>query len=216
MVDERPDRRAVASLIPPATAATLAPRAQAVDLQGGGASAMQKFIQQALPANKQLRPLTIRLRECRVTETADSKAPGRVDGRITIKMAFDWQRDGQTIALTEYQGAARYGRPAGQLGVVEPTLRQALTEAMRYLHTWVKQNAPHNAKLATGVQVFFTDYTENQDTDTLFYDPKRPLDFSDFTGPRRSGGIRRPWCFPTSPTKAPRRWWGAKCSSALR
>ncbi|MBC6606077.1 hypothetical protein H8B13_04525 [Hymenobacter sp. BT188] len=198
VIDERPDRRAVASLIPPATATTTAPapKPQAVDLQGGGGSVIQKFIQQTLPANKQLRPITIRLRECKVTETSDPKAPSRVDGRITIKMAFDWQRDGQTIALTEYQGAARYGRPAGQLGVVEPTLRQALTEAMRYLHTWVKQNAPHNAKLATGVQVFFTDYTDNQEADTLFYDPKRPLDFADFKGTRQSGGNTAAVIFP--------------------
>lgn len=196
VVDERPDRRAVAALLLPPTVATLAPKSQTVDLQGGGLAAIRQFVQQSLPPNKQLRALTIRLRECTVTETSDPKAPGRVEGRVTIKMAFDWERDGQTVALTEYQGAARYGRPAGQLAAVEPTLRQALTESLRYLHTWVGKNAPHNPKLATGVEVFFTDYTDNQEPDTLFYDPRRPLQFADFTGVRRSGGNTVAVVFP--------------------
>jgi hypothetical protein len=196
VVDERPKRRAVALLLPPPTAAAPAPTAQAVDLQGGSLTAIRQFVQQSLPANKQLRPVTIRLRECSVTETADPKSPGRVEGRITIKLAFDWQRDGQAVALTEYQGAARYGRPAGQLAAVEPTLRQALTESLRYLHTWVSKNAPHSPKLATGVQVFFTDHTDNQEADTLFYDPQRPLQFTDFTGVRRSGGNTVAVVFP--------------------
>ncbi|MGY2131100.1 hypothetical protein ACW9KT_02645 [Hymenobacter sp. HD11105] len=197
VIDERTDRRAVASLLLPPTAAVPVSKAQAVDLEGGGLSAIRQFISQSLHTNKKLRPITIRLRECKVTETANPKTPWSVEGRVSLKMAFEWQRDGQTVTLTEYQGAARYGRPANQIGVVEPTLRQTLTEGLRYLHTWVKQNAPHSPKLATGVEVFFTDYTENNEADTLFYDPKRPLDFSDFTGTRQSGGNTAAVVFPS-------------------
>lgn len=181
VVDERPERSSVAYLLAPAKTTGLLV-GQAVDLRGGGLAAIRQFINQSLPRNPALRPITVRLKECRVAETPLAGAPGMVEGRITVALGLEWERSGKTIPLTDYRGAARYRRPAGQFGVVEPTLRQALVEALKYLNTWMNQEAPRSAKLATGLELSFSDYLRTADDDTIFYDPRHPLTWTDFRG----------------------------------
>ena len=109
--DERPDRSAVAWLLPvPAKPGTPLPAPRPVDLQGGGLVAIQGFVRQSLPRNPALRPIQLRVKECRVQETP---APnGAVEGRITLTLAYDYQAPERTIFLTEYRGGARYIRAA--------------------------------------------------------------------------------------------------------
>jgi hypothetical protein len=187
VLDERPNPAAVATLLLPAPKPGQPATPRAIDLQGGGLAAIRKFIDQALPHATSRRPLTIRLQECRITETPVAGAPGQAEGRIALKMSLEWQREGKTISLTEYRGAARYGRPLTQAAVVEPALRQALTEGLRYLHAWVETQAKTNVQLATGLRIHFTDYKQQTEPDTLFYDPARPLVWPDFTAAPRPG-----------------------------
>ncbi|MDQ4141099.1 MAG: hypothetical protein M3142_11310 [Bacteroidota bacterium] len=186
--DERDDRKAVAYLIPaPASPSVpLATTAQPVDLQGGGLVAIREFIQGSWPQNNKLRPLIIRLKECKVVETPGA-TKGRVDGRINIAMAFDYRREGKPVHLVEYRGGARYSRPANSFSVIEPTLRQSLIGGIRYINIWMDQEAGRNEKLATGIQVNLTDYVQNVEDDTVFYTPNRPLKWSDFTATPRGG-----------------------------
>ncbi|MCB2378952.1 hypothetical protein LGH70_15230 [Hymenobacter sp. BT635] len=186
VLDQRPQPAAVAWLLTAAPKPGQPAIMRAVDLLGGGLAAVRAFIGQSLPRTGR-RPLTVRLLECRVSENTTPGQPAQVDGRVEIKMAFEWQREGKTVFLTDYYGAARYQRPLAQTAVVEPALRQALTEAVRYLHQWVQAQAPTSLKLATGLRLRFTDATEQTQPDTLFYDPARPLRFADFTAPPRTG-----------------------------
>jgi hypothetical protein len=174
LVDERSDKKAVAYLLPIGGAG----KPQAIDLQGGGQAALRSFLQQGLPANKKLRPVVIRLKELQVKETAATA--GRVAGNVSVVMEFETVRDGETIPLLSYKGGGRYERPASRNEVTEPALRQSLVEALRYLNTWMDREANTNHKLARGIKVTFTDYTAPSDLDTVFYDPRRPLNWKDF------------------------------------
>ncbi|SHJ43082.1 hypothetical protein SAMN02745146_3144 [Hymenobacter daecheongensis DSM 21074] len=188
VADARADRRAVAYLLPPPPRPGPALPPQPVDLAGGGLAAIREFVRQSVPRNTALRPVTIRLTECLVTEQAAPGAAGQVAGRVVVGMAFEGQRDdGQPVRLTEYHGTARYRRPAGQLAVVEPTLRQALGLALLHLNRWLLMEAATNPRLAQGVRVTFQDYTLNTDPDTLFYAPGRPLARADFRASPRAG-----------------------------
>ena len=132
VIDERADRKAVTYLIPPTAANTLAKpvAAQPVDLKGGGLNALRQFIRQGLRRNTALHPVVVRLKEVRVAETAG--ANGRVNGQVTVTMAFDIRNEGKTVRSVDYRGGARYNRLPNQLAVVEPTLRQTLTDALKF------------------------------------------------------------------------------------
>lgn len=185
IVDERTNRTAVAWLLPDAIGAAQPAKARPVDLQGGGLAAIREFVRQGLPRNTNLRPVIIRLKECRVTETSGDK--GRVEGKVEVAMAFELQGDGETVPLLEYKGGARYNRPASQNTMVEPTLRQSLTEALKYLNTWMNREAGSNQKLAKGLKVTFSDYDRNPVEDTVFYSLNRPLVWDDFRAAPRAG-----------------------------
>lgn len=182
VIDERQDRKAVAYLLPlQRSAAEQAAKAMPVDLQGGGLSAIRQFMRNNAPTNTKLRPIVIRLKEYQLQEKAGTK-PGRVDGKVTVAMTFEYERDGVTVPLIEYQGGARYDRPASQHGVVEPTLRRSLADALLYLNTWMDREANRNEKLAKGLKVTFTDHVINVEDDSVFYAIDRPLNWNDFKG----------------------------------
>ncbi|RTQ49763.1 hypothetical protein EJV47_13215 [Hymenobacter gummosus] len=188
--DERADRRPVAFLLTrPAPGGLTSNTVQAVDLQGGVPAALQQFVQQSVPANRRLRPLTIRLRECRIQET--NGAPGWANGQLALALSFDWQRDGRRIQLTTYTGAARYQRPLNsRFDAAEPVLRQALVEGLKFLNHWMSREAAANVKLATALRVQHADFPYVPEPDTLFYSPAHPLTLADFhAAPRPASGF---------------------------
>lgn len=193
--DERPVRNAVAWLLPLPTkpgAPLAAPRP--VDLQGGGLAAIQGFVRQSLPRNSALRPIQIRLRECRVQETATPS--GAVEGKISLNLAFDYQTPERTVFLTDYRGGARYVRAATDRTPIEPALRQALAGSLTYLNTWLNKAAATDVRLATTVRSTFRYETRRTESDTVFYDPARPLTWADFTGQPRPKGQYAASVFP--------------------
>ncbi len=183
ILDERKNPSAVAWLIPPGAGNT---KSQAVDLKGGGKAAIEAFIFQSLPRNKDLRPIIVRLKEFRVTETAGPK--GVVEGELNLQMAFELQKEKTTVHLVDFQGGMKYKRSANQRGVVEPGLRRTMGNALEYLHNWMNREALTNVKLATGVKVFVEDHVENVEDDTVFYTPHRPLRWEDFKARPQPGG----------------------------
>lgn len=193
VIDERKDQKAVAYLLP-------APDkpAQPVDLQGGGAAVLRRFIQQGIKRNAALRPVTVRVRECRISETPVSGTNWLIDGKVAVHLAFEWQRNGKTIPLTSYQGGARYRRTTKQLSIIEPTLRQSLADALGNFNSWIAQAARYDEKLATGLRITTLDHTQNTDADTLFYVPAQPLTYADFRAqPRTRGGQYGGAVFPS-------------------
>ena len=174
IVDDRKDRKAVAYLLPVGGEAKALP----VDLQGGAHVALRTFIQKSLPADKSLLPVTIRLKELQVKESAT--ATGRVAGNIVVVMSFEVEREGESVQLLQYKGGGRYERPATRNEVTEPAMRQSIVEALRYFNSWMDREADTNPKLAKGIKVSFTDYAASADQDTVFYDPNRPLRWQDF------------------------------------
>jgi hypothetical protein len=193
--DERPNRSAVAWLLPEPTkpgAPLAAPRP--VDLQGGGLGAIQAFVRQSLPRNSALRPIQIRLRECRVQEKPSSN--GGVEGHITLNLAFDYQTSERPVFLTEYRGGARYVRAASDRTPIEPALRQALAGSLSYLNAWLNKAVLTDVRLATAVRPTFRYETRRTESDTVFYDPAKPLTWSDFTGQPRPRGMYAASVFP--------------------
>ena len=184
IIDERNDKKSVAWLLPEGSLSSAGVNPVPVDLKGGGLNAIEHFVKQSLATNTSLRPVIIRLKECKVTEEPyDAKS---VEGSVTVSMAFDLQQGEKTINLTDYEGSTRYVRSSSKHTIVEQALRQTLSSSLQYLNNWMNQEAKHNIKLAKGIKLSFTDYIHNSDDDTVFYEPGRPLNWNDFLAKPRA------------------------------
>ena len=181
VIDERENRSAIGYLLWPRTTATEAVRTYPVDLQGGLATGIRQFVRQSWPYQQARHPVVARILECFITEmpTLD----GRVDGQVVLTISFDLQREDRLVHLVEYQrGGARYNRPAHSQShrAVEQAFRRSVVGALRYLDTWMHQEEGGSLLFAKAIKVTITDYIENEHPDTVFYDPRRPLRWSDF------------------------------------
>jgi hypothetical protein len=151
---------------------------QATDLQGGVQAAVRNFLAHNLSADVTALPVVINVKEIKVSETL--LTGNRVDGQIKLSLAFGLQKEYGTQPLVNYHGGMHYVRPADNASVVEPQLRKTLLNGMVFLNNWLSNNMPHHVKLAKKVKVSFTDYTEKNEGDTIYYSFNRPLTWADF------------------------------------
>ncbi|AQG81679.1 hypothetical protein [Spirosoma montaniterrae] len=184
VTDQRPERGAVARLVLAANQP-----AQPVDLEGGAATSLRQFINQNMRQNKSLRPIALRILQLRLSESA---VGSRVSGTFTYAVGFDLlgkNEDGSenNTRLTEYRGGANYVRPVNNQDVIESTIRQAVVASLKNLNNYMNREANQNEKLAKGIRVVFTDDDRITTDDTVQYNPKRPLTWSDFRAEPRRG-----------------------------
>lgn len=143
----------------------------------GGFTAVRQFIMQSLPANKALRPVVISLQKLTVKENLNSG--NQIEGRVSLQLSFYLKNgEDENVHLVDYNGSATYSRPPGQ--DPEPILKQSLKSGIIYLVNWMNTQSATNIKLATGVKVIFTDYTEAKEGDTIYYAVNRPVKWIDF------------------------------------
>ncbi|MCK8492292.1 MULTISPECIES: hypothetical protein [Spirosoma] len=184
VTDQRPERGPVARL-----ALVLNQPVQPVDLEDGVATHIRQFINQNMKQNRSLRPIAMRIRQCKITETASGS---RVTGHFTFSAAFELLGKDDTgtetsTRLTEYQGSANYTRPLGQTAVVEPTIRQALVASLRNLNDYMNRESGKNERLAKDLKVTIIDDNRITDDDTVHYNPARKLTWADFRAEPRRG-----------------------------
>ncbi|MDB5061578.1 MAG: hypothetical protein JWP67_1421 [Mucilaginibacter sp.] len=177
ITDVRTDNTIIGNLVPAVTAPGNQPNAVKLELKGGTA-AIKNFINYSLPVNKSLRPIIIKLKTFKVTETPLPR--GRVKGQVTLLISFGLQQEYDVVHLTDYTGNATYQRAAGPAQQIEPLLRSTLTNSLVYLNNWMNAQADNNIKLAKSVQIKFNDYTERVEGDTIYYNTNRPLKWTDF------------------------------------
>lgn len=179
VIDSRADRGPVALLAPTTTPKGVQPKTYPVDLKGGALPALRQFINNNMARNTTLRPLIISLKKLSITET--TPAGNTVEGRIDLILSFGLDKGGDDIQyLAEYNGKAVYNRNVVETRDIEPTLRHVLVNGLVYINTWMNRQAATNIKLARGVKIIFTDYTEKPEGDSIYYRAKRPLTWADF------------------------------------
>lgn len=173
VVDERDDRSAVAWLLPPGGGTPYK-----VDLKNGVQLAVKQFVDHAVPSNKLLRPVVIRIKRLKLTES--QQPGGHIEGKIEEWLSFDLKQPYSNVHLVDYRTSATYTRTAAQQYDTEALIRHTLQAGLTYFNTWINREADTNIKLAKGVKLIFTDYTEQPEGDTIYYDVNRPLRWDDF------------------------------------
>ncbi|GAB3987142.1 hypothetical protein GCM10028807_06270 [Spirosoma daeguense] len=184
VTDQRSERGPIARM-----ALTLNQSVQPVDLERGVAISFQQFITHSLHQTKSLRPVAMRIKECRVSENA---VGNRVTGKFSLHVTFDLlgKDDGgaeTTTFLMEYRGGTNYTRPLNQPSVIESSIRQTLGASLRSFNDYMNRESGRNEKLAKRLQVIFTDDSRITDDDTVNYNPNRKLTWADFKAAPRRG-----------------------------
>jgi hypothetical protein len=177
VTDERDDRSAVAWLLP-ITEATSITSLYKADFKYGAQTAVKQFVNYAIPPDKALRPVIVRIKKLKLAENL--LAGGRVEGKMEVALSFDLKRAYDNVHLIDYRTSSIYNRTIGQQYDVEPLLRHTLEAGLIYFNTWINREADTNIKLAKGVKLIFTDYSEQPEGDTIYYSAKRPLRWEDF------------------------------------
>jgi len=184
--DRRSDRTPVAFLVSSASAGA---NLNLVDLRGGTMGGLEAFVFGAVPRNPSLRPISVHIRDCKIVEKLADSSRGVIEGDVYLDFGYFLQRNGEPVHLLDFQGGMSYKRRVGQVAVIEPIFRKSLVNALTYFHDWVEREAGTNEKLADRVRVSMRDYRVDNRDDTVFYDPKRPLSWSDFKGRPRMGNF---------------------------
>lgn len=184
VTDQRTELGSVARLV-------LTPNqpAQPVDVNGGLTGGIRQFINQSLKQDRKQRAIAMRILQLRVGETA---VGNRVTGQFTFSAAFDLlgkddSGNETSVRLTTYRGSANYTRPVSQTTVIEPTIRRSIVSSLRNLNEYMNREVKQNEKLATGLNVVFTDDTRLTNDDTVHYNPARKLTWADFRAEPRRG-----------------------------
>ncbi|WP_342645146.1 hypothetical protein [Mucilaginibacter sp. CSA2-8R] len=180
VIDERSNKSNIAQLINLLPGNKLYTGTQQLDLQGGAATAVGKFINHNLPQNKSLKAVNIIIKEFKLTETP--MGASRIDGQLKLRLAFGLEKDYGTQLLVEYKGGLHYVRSINSVVAIEPYLRSSLKSSLQFFNNWMQTNQTENAKLAQNVKIIFNDYTENAEGDTIYYTANRPLSWKDFQG----------------------------------
>ncbi|MEX2567742.1 MAG: hypothetical protein WD431_17480 [Cyclobacteriaceae bacterium] len=184
LVDLRTDLSPVAFIVPSIDSGG---QLETVDLKGGAIQALETFMFKSLPRNTSLRPIIVKVKDCKIIESLADPQRGVVEGQVFLDFSFELERGEDLVHLLDFQGGISYKRGVRQFSVIEPILRRSLNNALNYFNDWINREAGQNDKLAKGVVINIQDYRENHDNDTVFYDPQRPLEWTDFKGRPRYG-----------------------------
>ena len=150
-----------------------------VTLKGGVEAELQRYLKQNLSRNTNLQPIVLRIREFSLNESFTSSS--RISGKCQLNLEFAVQKEGKLETLTSFQTGVEFAHPPREYDLYESFIRKMLGNALQYFNQWMNLNAAGNPILAKGVKVTFTDYALNQaGSDTVFYDPERPLVWADF------------------------------------
>lgn len=175
IIDQRQGQVAVASLI--RKGAENAYVVEPAELEGGTTAAVKKFIAHNLDQDSKQKAIVISIKQFRLNETAEQG--GMITGHLSVDFSFGLQKSYGVLHLTDYKSGIDYERSAGA-DLAERTLREGIVNALVWFDQWIDKNAGTDPRLAGQVKVWFTDYTENPEGDTIYYSVKRPLTWADF------------------------------------
>lgn len=181
VTDDRPTKEAIALLAIPSGANK--PVMQQANLQGGAATQLQRYISHNLAFDTKDTPVEISIKKLKLTETILPN--GNVDGRISLNFSFGLAKDYGTKELIAYDGGLHYIRPINSGNLIEAQLRTVIKSALIYFNTWMRDNRNAYQPLATRVLFNFIDFVPKTEGDTIYYNAKRPLVWSDFQSGNR-------------------------------
>lgn len=156
-----------------------------LDLDQSLENAAFRYWSRSLPDHGQEKiPLVVRINSLYFSE--NRVAPGKVKGESAVAVDFFWYRNKEIVPLTTYKARSEYTRPEHST-VHEAYLDKMLGDAMVYFDKWMTANDGKNIALVRGVRLTIEQDDLPAKADTVFYNPERPLVYSDFKAAPKPG-----------------------------
>lgn len=102
------------------------------------------------------------------------------EGSIKLELGYFIEGVSDPIKLFDYTGSLTYRRSANNYSRVKEVFNKVFYNAMNYFDDWIIAHQFNNPSLAHKVTLKIIDPIRAPKTDTVFYDPKRPLVWDDF------------------------------------
>ncbi|MEB2785928.1 hypothetical protein [Algoriphagus persicinus] len=102
-------------------------------------------------------------------------------GEIQLNMGFFLVGENEPIHLVDFNSKLNYGRPASQMHYLDASIRRLFENSWKYFDAWIASQYQTNRSLVKNVRLNILDPVRQSTKDTVFYNPKRPLTWSDFT-----------------------------------
>lgn len=152
-------------------------------LQGGATKGIETFLNKTFNPSKidTLVPIILIIKDLRISESITPT--NRVNGEITLGLAFETYREGKRVALTGANAASTYTR-AGIVPeeIIEPMLRKLIENQLKGFNSWFSKSLKSSDVFVREVKLVFDDNLPVSDGDTLYYHSERPLNWKDFMG----------------------------------
>ncbi len=144
------------------------------------------YIEQRVEKGGSRNPIILTIKKLGVTE--EPLKDGRLAGKLELNFSFQLKTgEGMYAHLVDYKSLGHYICPAGETNRAEITLEKAVDNALQFFCHWMVKQNDINPLLARRVQLSFTDYHDDTDADTVYYDTRRPLTWADFHDHPRYG-----------------------------
>ncbi len=174
VIDSRENPTAVAYLLNTIADKKVSP----VNFSNNLSDAVLQFIGKFSNHNKNLRPVILRINKYQIKESIFSAKT--ISGNLEIGLSFELKKDDNFVKLIEYNGNATYKRGENDLTAANRSLSKAISQSMEYFDKWIISEAPTNEYLAKSVRLNFIDENQTNNPDTVFYNSKKPLNWTDF------------------------------------
>lgn len=102
------------------------------------------------------------------------------EGDFRMVIRFNLLGKSSPVRLVDFKKEARFQRSLNSVNRLEALVNQYFRESLEFFDQWIQEQEKSNPQLAKSVQIKFLDVPRPSTEDTVFYDPDRPLQWSDF------------------------------------
>ncbi|MDR7130643.1 hypothetical protein J2X69_003000 [Algoriphagus sp. 4150] len=141
---------------------------------------LELFTSKITPSQQLLHRISIKIYNLDLKEIyqADRNA---YKGDLQLGLGFFINGKNEPVHLVDFNGKIQYNRPASQMHHVEASIQRLFENSREYFDAWISTQYQSNRALVKKVRLNIIDPIRPSSKDTVFYDPDRPLSWSDFT-----------------------------------
>lgn len=152
----------------------------AVKLKGSTEKDILELFQEKVKSNSNtLHRIQVHVKELELSERYNS-ATKLYEGGVQMKLSYFLVGRADPIPLVDYSGSLNYRRTANRSDQVRYVVNGIFHKSLEFFDSWERAQNLGNPSLARSVRLEITDRKRKSTSDTVFYDPERPLNWGDF------------------------------------